>query len=333
MHAEAANSVAAEPCFATTAGVPVREKFDFWHEVVTRNLVDLEYELIGRQPFDATFAGCRLGMLNLSRIEASPHRAARSSIGIARSDTESLVFNFVLSGSLQSEQDGRRTWLKVGDGAFCDARRPYVLQRDEPFTIASLQVPRAVVAARISGLDRMSAINLCERSELAPMVFGYLSQLAQRASKLDPAIRAKVGQNFTELLVALLAEFADANPLPQSEYRNLTLMRIKDLVERNLGNDKLGPDFVAAELKLSPRYINNLLEAEDTSLSRYIWQRRLERSAEQLRDPGLRGRTISVIALNNGFNDLSHFSKAFRERFSLSPRDYRSRIITGHGRA
>ncbi len=325
MRAEAANSVAVEPCFATTAGIPVREKFDFWHDIVTRNLVDLEYELIGKQPFDATFAGCRLDTLNMSRIEASPHRAARSSAGITRSDSESLVFNFVLSGSLQSEQDERRTRLSVGDGAFCDARRPYRLQSDQPFVIASLQVPRPIVAGRISGLDRMSAVNLSERSELAPMVFGYLVQLVQRASKLEPATRAKVGHNFTELLVALLAEFAAAAPLPQSEYRTLTLMRVKEVIERNLGNDRLGPDFVAAELKLSPRYINNLLEAEDTSLSRYIWQRRLESSAEQLRDPGLRGRTISVIALNNGFNDLSHFSKAFRERFGLSPRDYRSR--------
>ena len=138
MRAEAAHSVTLQSSFATTADVPAREKFDYWHAVVCRNLVDLDYRLVGKSPFEATFSGARLDTLNLSRIQASPHRAARSSAGIARSESESLVFNFVLAGSLLSEQDGRRARLGVGDGAFCDARRPYTLQSEEPFTIACL---------------------------------------------------------------------------------------------------------------------------------------------------------------------------------------------------
>jgi len=325
MRADMALPRAAKSCFATTAGIPTREKFEYWHDVVCRNLVDLEYGLIGKTPFEATFSGIRLEYLNLSRIDASAHTASRSSSGITRNESESLVFNFVLSGWLMSEQDGRATRLSAGEGAFCDARWPYRLHSDQPFTIACLQVPRHVVGNRIGDVQRLAAMNLCQRSELGPLVFAYLSRLIERAPMLNGATGTKVCQNFTDLLVSMLGEMAEANPLPLSEYRNLTLMRVKDVVERNLGNHRLGPDFVAAELKLSPRYINNLLDAEDTSLSRYIWQRRLERSAEQLRDQSLRGRTISVIALNNGFNDLSHFSKAFRERFGLSPRDYRSR--------
>jgi AraC family transcriptional activator of tynA and feaB len=326
MRGDLAPPTATRSCFATTAGIPSREKFDYWHDVVCRNLVDLEYGLIGRNTFEATFSGVRLAHLNLSRIDASAHTASRSSVGIARNESESLVFNFVLSGWLTSEQDGRATRLGVGEGAFSDARRPYRLHSDQPFTIACLQVPRHVVDSRIGDVHRLSAINLCQRSELGPLVFAYLSRLMERAPMLNGATGIKVSQNFTDLLISMLGELAEANPLPLSEYRNLALMRVKDVVERNLADHRLGPDMVAAELKLSPRYINSLLEAEDTSLSRYIWQRRLERSAEQLRDPGLRGRTISVVALNNGFNDLSHFSKAFRERFGLSPRDYRSRI-------
>ena len=324
MHAETAKIVSQQPCFATTAGVATHEKFDYWHDVVCRNLVDLDYKLVGKGPFDASFSGARLDKLNLNRIEASPHQAARSSAGIARSDSESLVFNFVLAGSLISEQDGRQTALKVGDGAFCDARRPYRLQSPEPFKIACLQVPRPIIASRISGLQRLSATNLCERGELGPLVFAYLARLVERAPKIDGPTGAKVCQNFTELVIAMLAEFVQSSPLPLSEYRSLSLMRVKDVVERNLANPKLGPDLVAAELKQSPRYINYLLEAEDTSLSRYIWQRRVERSAEQLRDPALRGRSISMIALDNGFNDLSHFSKAFRQRYGDSPRAYRA---------
>ena len=39
------------PCVASTAGIAAPEKFDFWHDVVSRNLVDLDYSLVDRTPF------------------------------------------------------------------------------------------------------------------------------------------------------------------------------------------------------------------------------------------------------------------------------------------
>jgi AraC-like DNA-binding protein len=320
-----------QPCFASTIAVAPRERFDYWHDVVCRNLVDLDYRLIGEGQFDATFHAMPVSALQLCRIQASPHSAVRSSAGISRTRSASVVFNFVLSGSLIAEQDGRVARLKVGDGALCDADRPYKLVSSEAFEIASIRIPRQSVASRVGHLHRLSAYNFSERGELAPMVFAYLSRLVDRAPNLGGSAGLKVSQNFTELLIAMVAEFAESASLPLSEYRGLALMRVKDAVERNLRCTDLAPAAIAAELKLSPRYINQLLEAEGTSLSRYIWGRRLERAAEQLRDPGLRGRSVSQIAMDNGFNDLSHFSKAFRGRFDLSPRDYRNASLSQRG--
>jgi len=313
-----------QPCVASTAGVPPRERFDYWHDVVGRNLVDLDYRLIGEGQFDATISATPMSALQLCRIQASPHSATRSSAGISRAESESIVFNFVLSGSLVAEQDGRVARLKVGDGALCDADRPYRLHSAEAYELASIRIPRQSVTSRVCHLNRLSAYNFSERGELAPMVFAYLSRMVDRAPNLSGSAGIRVSQNFAELLIAMVAEFTESASLPLTEYRGLALMRVKETVERNLGSIDLTPATLAAELKLSPRYINQLLEAEGTSLSRYIWGRRLERAAEQLKDPGLRGRSVSQIAMDNGFNDLSHFSKSFRGRFDLSPRDYRN---------
>jgi AraC-like DNA-binding protein len=307
--------------------VPPRERFDYWHEVVCRNLVDLEYRLIGKDPFDAAFSATPVNDLHLCRVRASPHSAERSSTGISRSSSAMLVFNFVLSGSLIAEQDGRVAHLKAGDGTFCDADRPYRLHQDKAFDLACIRIPRQDLERRIGHLHHLSAYNLSERGELAPMVFAYLSRLVERAPNLVGSAGVKVSQNFTELLIAMVAEFAEHEPLPLTEYRGLALMRVKQAVERYLGQASVTCSTIAAELKLSPRYINQLLEAEGTSLSRYIWGRRLERCAEQLTDPVLRGRSVSQIAIENGFNDLTHFSKAFRGRFGVSPREYRNQFL------
>jgi AraC-like DNA-binding protein len=82
---------------------------------------------------------------------------------------------------------------------------------------------------------------------------------------------------------------------------------------------------VAEAVGLSPRYINKLFEVEDTSLMRYIWNTRLEYCAKELADPVCSITRISDIAMKWGFNDMSHFSRAFRDSFDMSPRDWRKK--------
>lgn len=56
---------------------------------------------------------------------------------------------------------------------------------------------------------------------------------------------------------------------------------------------------------------------------RYVWSRRLENCRNDLLSQSRTGQRVSDIALRWGFNDLSHFSRAFKRSFGHSPRDYR----------
>jgi AraC-like DNA-binding protein len=40
--------------------------------------------------------------------------------------------------------------------------------------------------------------------------------------------------------------------------------------------------------------------------------------------PGIPARTLTEIALSQGFKSPAHFSATFRQRYGLTPRDYRS---------
>lgn len=318
------SSALPEKYAATTVGLSGSDKFDYWHAVVRRNVVDLDCRLANGNGFDASIEGMLLPGLNVWRIDASPHSAVRNTLGIARSGSESLVLNFVMSGRLHAEQDGRHVVLSTGDGALCDAQRPYVLDLPEPVSIACVKLPRGALSPRLVGLQRATAIGFESASTLCPLVFGYLVNLTERGSRLTALASDKAARNFTELLAAMIDEVVATSPLPLSEYRVVALMRVKEFVERHLSDSDFDPAMVATALKLSPRYINQLLEAEGTSLSRHIWRRRLERTAADLGNPALSSRSISVIAMSHGFNDLSHFSKAFRQAFGRSPREFRA---------
>jgi hypothetical protein len=86
---------------------------------------------MGERRFNA-LQSTPIGDLHLCRIQTSP-RCAQQHRHIEIYAT--LVFNHVLSGASIAEQDGRVTPLRVGDGALCDADRPYRLHPDGAFEI------------------------------------------------------------------------------------------------------------------------------------------------------------------------------------------------------
>jgi AraC-like DNA-binding protein len=55
----------------------------------------------------------------------------------------------------------------------------------------------------------------------------------------------------------------------------------------------------------------------------YVWDRRLTRCHRDVTDPAMLGRPVGEIAFAAGFNDLSHFSRAYRVRYGCTPRDAR----------
>jgi AraC family transcriptional regulator, positive regulator of tynA and feaB len=312
------------PCVASTAGVSARERFGYWHDTIARNLLDLDFALVGETPFEATFSCASVDALHLSRVNASPHKVSRSDASIARNGSDHVIVNFVLSGSMVAEQDGRTALVSIGEAVACDVRRPYSLRFDGPIDLLNIRLPRQSLVHAVAGFQRVTAVNLNRRSPLCPLAFTYCTGLLDHVALLSDVSSRNVANSLIELIAGLLIDANQGKSGALSDYRDLALLRIKDFVERNLADFELTPTMVASALKLSPRYINQLLEPEGTSLSRYIWRRRLERAADDLRNSALNSLSISSIALNNGFSDLSHFSKAFRDRYAHSPSEYRN---------
>jgi AraC-like DNA-binding protein len=68
-----------------------------------------------------------------------------------------------------------------------------------------------------------------------------------------------------------------------------------------------------------------LFESDGTTFSRFLLDQRLAHAHRMLSNPLLAERTISTIAYEAGFGDLSHFNRAFRRRYGETPSDVRAR--------
>jgi AraC-like DNA-binding protein len=72
-----------------------------------------------------------------------------------------------------------------------------------------------------------------------------------------------------------------------------------------------------------------LFEREGTTFSQYVMAQRLAGAHRMLGEAGCAGLTITAIAMEAGFSDLSHFNRAFRRVYGASPSEVRAAARKG----
>ena len=59
------------------------------------------------------------------------------------------------------------------------------------------------------------------------------------------------------------------------------------------------------------------------TFTRFALEQRLDHACRRLRNPQFSARSISSIAYDVGFGDLSYFNRVFRRRYGATPSDIR----------
>ena len=92
----------------------------------------------------------------------------------------------------------------------------------------------------------------------------------------------------------------------------------------HLHDTDLSPQHAADHVGISLRTLHSRFAQIGQTFGHLVLQSRLEACARALRDPNQRLLNISEIAYRWGFNDLSHFNRAFRAHFDMSPGEWRN---------
>jgi AraC family transcriptional regulator, positive regulator of tynA and feaB len=204
-----------------------------------------------------------------------------------------------------------------------DATRPHRIFCPGRFSKLILSIPRSGLRERIVGVEHCSALRIPGNRGVGAVTAAFLKSCAEQAGDLSAAQIDALSENCLDLLAISLSTVRPA-AAAASRGRLAALTRIKHFVERNLADPNLDAATVAAGVGMSTRYVNDILSDEDISLMRYVLGRRLEKCQRDLTSPAGAGILITEVAFRWGFNDLSHFSRSFKEKFGCSPREYKN---------
>jgi len=310
----------------STSNIAPRERADWLREVICREYTHVDISSPPQGELSQELIIYPWGNLQLSTIQSSEISLRRSHSEPHLNSQDAYFAVLLLSGAGLLEQHGREAFLQPGDISLYDATRPHRVHCfGELSKMIYLSIPRAVLRDRVAGIDRCTALLIPGTKGIGFVAANFLHSSATHADQLQDHEFSTLSDHALDLLTLAITSVRPGD-INLSRSRLGSLNSIKTVVEQNLRNAELDAGLISRYAGLSTRYINDLFAEEATSLMRYVWTRRLENCGKDLLNPVFVDHRISDIAFRWGFNDAAHFSRAFKQQFGCSPREFRNSI-------
>lgn len=300
-----------------TNSVAARDRLPFWTELADKFIAPLTIEVPDDGAFEARMYRAALRDCEIISPCSSPARIYNH----PGTDVGMLNLQLQHAGSSINETGGRTSLLNEGDFLLFDPAQPLELTFTEPTQTIVLRLPIAYIEARMPRLRQMVGVPVRGDSGAGAL----FSRFLRTAWSQLEAGENDWGDAMSDVIWPLLdLAYSSVQPAePDLGRRDQRRRAVLNLIEAHLCDAELDTRRIAERVGVSTRYVQLLFAELATTPSAYIQRRRLERAASRLDKEGGE-MTITGIAFDVGFNDLSSFCRSFRRRFGMSPSDYRA---------
>ncbi|MET0532127.1 MAG: helix-turn-helix domain-containing protein [Microvirga sp.] len=297
-------------------------KFQSWRDAMSDVRVPTEMKRLTDDPFDGKLEFAKIGSIEAIRTSHSALRAEATPNLVRRHGQGNSVGIFLrLAGVARTGQSDRTSVQRPGDLMVLDCS-PATQEYSAGSQMLTLHIPRERLESFLGPARLYSGLTIGADLGSTALTTAFLTELMQVSQSLTPDVADRMTSIGVDLIVACLAERI-AQEVPRSIHGNATVQRAKAYVEAHLSDTTLDPPHLAAAMGVSLRRLQELFHERGRHISDYIWERRLEAGFKRLSDPACAHLSISMLAYGCGFSSQAHFARRFKDRYDISPRDYR----------
>jgi len=286
----------------------------FWLDAVRNSILDADFATREAQ-FQGTMNSRQHHDVRLINFSNSPHNIVRRSARSSCSAADSLILSLQRQGSAHIVQGETEGVAETGDICLLDTTRCFKI-RFPHFTQRSLVVlPRHTLGAQVPSMLRAFGPTFIRRDDdLAPLIKELMFALTNHQ-------RDTHGQSLDALLGALASalgmHFSDTG-IATPAITEPSFELVKRQIHRHLADPSLSAVKVAAACRLSVRTLHRLFARHgDTTFEEFVISSRLSMAHGLLKSGA--SKTVTETAFACGFNNPSHFTKRFSERFGHPP--------------
>lgn len=299
-----------------------RDRLEAFRENFGKAILRVEMEPASHEAFHADMMLHALPAFGMATGSISPvcnHHTP------ALIDNDDVVIVFLERGNATFEREGHTTDVREGEAVvtengavarFCGHTTTHLtnlrFSREKLVPLLGGRFPDAVRQPKLAG------------SEALALLKHYATLVHDGLQATSTQTRQFVVDHLYELAAhAIGAGYSTRTAAERHGLRAARLYAIKTAILKNLGNRALSAASVAEQQGITSRYVQLLFESEGTTFSEFLLAQRLKRAHRLLSDPAFGKQSISEIAFEVGFNDLSYFNRTFRRAYGATPSDVR----------
>jgi AraC-like DNA-binding protein len=307
----------------STDSVPVRERLPYFREALGRSFTRLDLGPYDDRPvrYEATVHG--FDGLGVIWGRTNGHICRRTQ-PLLTDGNDDFIFGTILSGCSLPSQVGRKFRMDTGAAVLLSCGDVGAKDYPVPTEFLTLRIPRRLLNGMAAKPEDALARPIPANTEALRLLVDYVQTTLKNRQLQSPELRRLFAGHIGDLVALAVGATRDAANIAYGRgMRAARLQTVKTFITRNIRRADLSAKTAAIHLGVTPRYVHLLFETEGLSFNKVVVERRLVRAYEMLCDSRRPDRTITVIAFTAGFSDLSHFSRAFRHRFGMTPSEAR----------
>jgi AraC-like DNA-binding protein len=307
----------------STDELPERDRLAITREVHGRLTARIDIEPAPGVPLHYRAIAWALPELTVSKFSESPQTCRRTRELLADGNDD-VVLVAPTTASVVSHL-GRELSRSAGDAVLISTADVVRIDVPSGSQGAMVTLSRRRLARLVPGLEDAFTRPVPRDAEALQLLTGYVRLFDDQQSLATPELRRLVVNHVYDLVALALGATRDAAVIANGRgVRAARLRAIKTEILNSLDRHELSLAGLAARHGVTPRHVQMLFESDGTTFSRFLLDQRLARAHRMLSNPVLTEQTISTIAYEAGFGDLSHFNRAFRRRYGETPSDVRA---------
>jgi AraC-like DNA-binding protein len=302
-----------------TESLPQAERYAAWRDAICDVYVNVDVAATRPEDYRGFIREAKFGEVVMTDILLSEQRIRRNRQHIARLDKDCYYLQLIHSGKVDVVQRGSTLRSNAARGAIFCASELYELHGLGEVRSFYLELPRDDFASRFEKDKIPISASINTAQGLGRIAMELCGSLASEGARLGEDVRAGLGDRLMDMLALTLQTAPGDVPLMDGSVRKARLLSVQSWIEAHIGEHDLQLERIALANGVSLRHLHLLFEECEMTASEWIWNRRLQRSYDEIAKSD--GRSITAIAFDHGFNSSAHFSTLFRRKYGISPRD------------
>lgn len=300
--------------------IPPADRFDGWREVLSETHVpwDLGSARDASPGYRARVERRQVGALRIVDCSCDPCGGTRGAREIAATHDEWAVVLFNLRGREIFEQNDGCGELGPGSAILWQSTGPARFTVLEPLRKRCLFIPRQELENRCPDFHKLTGMPLTAKTPETRLFMFFLAETIRAFPALGPDGKATAARVTVELLAAALRPQCAVSP---GSLHDALYVKICGYIDRHLSDPSLRPQLIADAHHIALRTLQLIFAERGETVSDRVRRLRLDRCRADIAQSG---RPIASVALHWGFVDAAHFSRVFRERYGMSPREARA---------